>query len=71
MLFSVRKLAPIVSHSSAFSPKSGTAYTKEERIYFFIFIYTLLTISYAGFFAMSHMIFFSSIDIPILSTAQE
>jgi len=32
---------------------------------------TFLQLSYAGFFAKSHIIFFSSIIIPILSTAQE
>ena len=42
-----------------FPRKRGQLTIKEERNYSFkIFIYTPLTISFAGFFAMSHMMFF-------------
>ena len=49
----------------------GKRTTKEERNYSFYYLNTLLTISYAGFFAKSQIMFFSSIIIPILPAAQE
>ncbi len=41
-----------------FPPSSGEADTKEKRIRSFYYLNTLLTITYAGFFAKSHMMFF-------------
>ena len=49
----------------------GGATAKEERNYSFCYLNTLLTISLAEFFAKSHSIFFSSIIILILPSAQE
>ena len=43
---------------SALPPERGQRTNKEERIHSFIILYMLLTISYAGFFAKSHMMFF-------------
>ena len=36
----------------------GKPTTKEKRIHSFYYLNTLLTITYAGFFAKSHMMFF-------------
>ena len=54
-----------------FPPYAGEADAKEKRNYSFYYLNTLLTISYAGFFAKGHIIFFSLIIIPILPVAQE
>ena len=51
-----RRYAP--KNTIRLPPHPGTADTKEEKIHSFIILYTLLTISYAGFFAKSHMMFF-------------
>ena len=58
VLTCVRKHAPIASQARHFPPSSGEADTKEERIHSFYYLNTLLTITYAGFFAKSHMMFF-------------
>ena len=43
-----------------FPPYAGEADAKEKRNYSFYYLNTLLTISYAGFFAKGHIIFFFS-----------
>ena len=58
ILTCVRQLAPIASQARHFPPSSGEADIKEERIHSFIILNTLLTISYAGFFAKSQIMFF-------------
>ncbi len=58
VLTCVRQLAPIASQARHFPPSSGEADVKEERNYSFIILNTLLTISYAGFFAKSQIMFF-------------
>ena len=64
-----RRYAP--KNTIRLPPISGEADIKEERNHSFYYLNTLLTISYAGFFAKSQIIFFSSVIISVLSTAQE
>ena len=71
ILTCVRTLAPIASQARHFPPSSGEADTKEEKIIVFIFLYTLLTISYAGFFAPVHTLFECFGPLRMLTTAQE
>ena len=60
ILTCVRKLAPIASQGSALPSEFGDSKRprKKEIIVFKIFTHTHLTISYAGFFAKSQIIFF-------------
>ena len=51
-----RRYAP--KNTIRLPPKSGTADTKEERNYSFLYLYMLLTISAAGFFAAHNNLFF-------------
>ena len=60
ILTGVRQLAPIASQARHFPPSSGEADAKEERIHSFIILNTLLTISYAGFFATHKNLFLMS-----------
>ena len=55
----VRQLAPIASQGSALPSEFGGSerLRKKEKIVF-LFINTLLTITYAGFFAKSQIMFF-------------
>ena len=56
ILTCVRMLAPIASQARHFPPYAGEADAKEKRNYSFYYLNTLLTISYAGFFAPSHIL---------------
>ena len=58
VLTCVRQLTPIASQARHFPPYAGEADTKEERNYSFYYLNTLLTISLAGFFAKSQIMFF-------------
>ena len=59
ILTCVRQLAPIASQGSALPSEFGGSerLRKKEKIVF-LFINTLLTITYAGFFAKSQIMFF-------------
>ena len=49
----------------------GKQTLRKKEIIVFIILYTLLTISYAGFFAPTHTLFIYFSSLRMLATAQE
>ena len=71
ILTCVRTLAPFASQAGTSLRVRGKLTLRKKKIIVFIFLYTLLTISYAGFFAPDHTLFECFGPLRMLTTAQE